>query len=99
MLEAGLVSVLLSFAIDDDEPWVFSSTSRYAAPTPRHASSTPRNAYTTRLWSGFGLAHGPRNARAEVTKMGLNAEEEVRRETQRWLHRHGETSVCVVLHI
>ena len=68
-------------------------------PPPGMSPPPPRDAYTTRLWSGFGLAHGPRNARAEVTKMGLNAEEEVRRETQRWLHRHGETSVCVVLHI
>ena len=57
-------------------------------PTPPGMSpQPPRNAYTTRLWSGFGLTHGPRDAHTEVTKMGLNAEEEVWQEMQRWLHQ------------
>ncbi|KIM63581.1 hypothetical protein SCLCIDRAFT_24027 [Scleroderma citrinum Foug A] len=47
-------------------------------PPPGMSPPPPRNAYTTRLWSGFGLMHGPRDAHTEVAKMGLNAEEEQR---------------------
>ena len=89
---SALVNLLLVFHNDDElSSWNACASSRHA-----YASSTSRNARnaTAPTWhaalygisAGFDVAYAPGSARAEVAKVGADAEQALRGEVKGWIH-------------